>query len=81
MENMKCYECLYKHLAGALSYGKEIISGHGEGAELDHRPDFLGELVNAEHHAELISREFAGEIKAFRSALQGRGLQVEEDTL
>jgi hypothetical protein len=50
MKNMVCYECVLKHLAAALSYGKEIISGHGQGAELDHRIDFLGEITNAEHH-------------------------------
>jgi hypothetical protein len=31
-----------KHISTALSYGKEIISGHGKGSDLDHRIDFLG---------------------------------------
>lgn len=78
---MKCFECLFKHLAGALSYGKQIMSGHGEGADLDHRIDFLGELVNAEHHAELIDKDLATEMKTFRSGLQGRGLMIDETTL
>jgi hypothetical protein len=42
METMVCFECVEKHLAGALSYAKEIKSGHGKDSELDHRPDFLG---------------------------------------
>ena len=37
MENMRCFECALKHTATALSYGKEILNGHGEGADLDHR--------------------------------------------
>lgn len=81
MTNMKCFECLFKHLAGALSYGKQIMSGHGEGADLDHRIDFLGELVNAEHHAELIDKDLVTEMKTFRSGLQGRGLTIDETTL
>ena len=48
---MDCLACLRKHLSKALSYGKEILSGHGDGAELDHRADFAGELENAEDHA------------------------------
>jgi len=42
MNNMKCLSCALKHISVALSYGKEILSGHGKGSELDHRPDFLG---------------------------------------
>ena len=72
MDNMKCFECLLKHLAGALSYAKEVIAGHDGNNELDHRIDFLGEVVNAEHHAELIDENLASQIKAFRAYLQGR---------
>jgi hypothetical protein len=42
MENMKCFDCVLKHLSAALSFGKEILSGHSMGNELDHRIDFLG---------------------------------------
>lgn len=42
MDSMKCWDCALKHLAGALSYGKEILTGHAKGAELDHRPVCLG---------------------------------------
>jgi len=42
MKDMKCIECVLKHLATALSFGKEIMSGHSIGNELDHRIDFLG---------------------------------------
>ena len=42
MENMICFECISKHLSAALSYAKEVMSGHGKGSELDHRPDLLG---------------------------------------
>lgn len=70
MDTMICYECVMKHLANALSYGKEILSGHTKGAELDHRIDFLGELGNAEHHLELIDRNLFSAISAFRKAMQ-----------
>ena len=81
MENMKCYDCLYKHLAGALSYAKEILSGHDENNALDHRIDFLGELVNAEHQLELIDNGLADELKAFRQNLQSRRLKINEADL
>lgn len=49
-QSMYCQQCVRKHLANAISYAKEILSGHGEGGDPDHRPDLLGELGNAEHH-------------------------------
>lgn len=70
MDSMQCYTCVQKHLANALSYGKEILSGHTQGADLDHRIDFLGELGNAEHHLELIDRELFLTISQFRKDIQ-----------
>ena len=70
MDSMQCYTCVQKHLANALSYGKEILSGHTQGADLDHRIDFLGELGNAEHHLELIDRELFLTISQFRKEIQ-----------
>lgn len=49
-QSMHCPQCVRKHLANAISYAKEILSGHGAGGDPDHRPDLLGELGNAEHH-------------------------------
>ena len=48
---MNCLLCLRKHLAAALSYGKEVLQGHGADAVMPHCADFAGELANAEHHA------------------------------
>lgn len=78
MNTMKCYNCLYKHLAGALSYCKEILDGHDDTNELDHRIDLLGQLVNAEHHAELIDESITSQIKALRSNLQNRRIEVDQ---
>lgn len=49
-QSMNCVQCVRKHIAYAISYAKEVIGGHGEGGDPDHRPDMLGELGNAEHH-------------------------------
>lgn len=76
MENMICYECVLKHLAGALSYGKQIISGHGKGADLDHRIDFLGEITNAEHHLQLIDENLFKIISNYRKELQAKKVQL-----
>ena len=81
MQNMKCFQCCYKHLAAALSYGKEIISGHNESNELDHRIDFLGQLVNLQHHLELINKQLFEAAKAQRSDLQSRSVAVTEADL
>ena len=74
MESMQCVTCVQKHLANALSYGKEIMSGHTKGATLDHRIDFLGELGNAEHHLELIDAELFLNISQFRKDMQEKNL-------
>lgn len=70
MNSMKCWSCALKHLAGALSYGKEVLSGHTYGAELDHRPDLIGELVNCEHHAELLNSTLFDVVTGIRKKLQ-----------
>ncbi len=72
MDNMICWDCVLKHLAGALSYGKEVLSGHTRGAGLDHRVDFLGELVNAEHHLELMDRGVLNIVSNFRKEMQAK---------
>lgn len=74
MESMQCVSCVQKHLANALSYGKEIMSGHNRGAALDHRIDFLGELGNAEHHLELIDKELFLSISQFRKDMQEKNI-------
>lgn len=81
MDSMKCWDCALKHLAGALSYGKEILTGHTKGAELDHRPDLLGELVNCEHHAELLDRELFNRVSTLRKQLQVRHVFVTAEDL
>ncbi|WP_176012553.1 hypothetical protein [Victivallis sp. Marseille-Q1083] len=70
MQSMQCWNCLLKHLAAALSYGKEVLAGHGRGNELDHRPDLLGEIVNAEHHAKLLDQSFFRLLNEYRQNLQ-----------
>ena len=71
--NMKCPACVMKHLAAAISYAKEVQSGHGRGHELDHRPDLLGELVNAEHHLKLLDNNLHVAISELRKKLQENG--------
>jgi hypothetical protein len=41
MNNQNCIECVYKHLAAALSYGKEVIGGFNSENDLNHEIDFL----------------------------------------
>ena len=74
MQNMKCIECVLKHLAAAISYSKEVQAGHGRNAELDHRPDLLGELVNAEHHLKLIDSGLCQAVNSLRNKLQANGI-------
>lgn len=78
---MKCEECVLKHLSAALSFGKEIISGHDENNELDHRIDFLGEITNAEQHLELIDKELFDDISSFRKNIQSKDVHVDVDDL
>lgn len=81
MENMICFDCVLKHIAGALSYGKEIISGHTIGAELDHRIDFLGQIKNAEDHLQLMDKSLWEQISDYRKQLQSRKVLVETKDL
>ena len=81
MQNMKCFQCALKHVSTALSYAKEILSGHGKGADLDHRPDFLGELVNLEHHLKLLDGNICIEVKNYRQMIQAKKVELSEDDL
>lgn len=78
---MKCEECVLKHLSAALSFGKEIMSGHDENNELDHRIDFLGEITNAEQHLELIDKELFDDISSFRKNIQSKDVHVDANDL
>lgn len=78
---MRCFQCIYKHLSASLSYGKEIISGHSKDAELDHRIDFLGQLVNCEHHLELMDLNLFQEMKNFRTMIQQKQVKIEMSDL
>jgi len=83
-QSMKCKDCVLKHIANAMSYAKEILSGHGIGGTPDHRPDYLGELVNAENHLEHISIELLNRVMVLRTAAQTRRmvpLESDIDTL
>lgn len=78
---MKCYECVLKHLSKALSYGKEVMSGHDRNNVLDHRPDLLGEIGNCEDHLELIDTDLFAKMKNFRTELQANQVIVSMETL
>jgi len=65
-QSMNCRECVLKHLALAISLGKEILDGHGKDKSPDHRPDFLGELVNAEHHMAIVMPDMLKELRGIR---------------
>lgn len=81
MSDMKCEECVLKHLSTALSFGKEVMSGHDEFNELDHRIDFLGEITNAEQHLKLIDQGLFNEITSFRKQLQAKDVKVTQEEL
>lgn len=81
MKDMKCVECVLKHLAAALSFGKEIMSGHSIGNELDHRIDFLGQITNAEQHLQLIDDSLFIEISNFRKGIQSKNVLVQMSDL
>lgn len=66
LQSMNCRECVLKHLALAISLGKEILDGHGKDKSPDHRPDFLGELVNAEHHMAIVMPDMLKELRGLR---------------
>lgn len=87
MDNMNCFECVYKHIAAALSYGKQIIGGFNSDSvqnldsELNHQIDFLGQLVNAEHHLQLINQTFYMELRTFRKQCQNNKFNLSQDDL
>lgn len=81
MSDMKCEQCVLKHLSTALSFGKEIMSGHDETNELDHRIDFLGEISNAEQHLELIDENLFNEISIFRKNIQEKDVKINAEDL
>lgn len=81
MKDMKCIECVLKHLATALSFGKEIMSGHSIGNELDHRIDFLGQITNAQQHLQLIDDSLFIEISNFRKGIQSKNVLVQMSDL
>lgn len=81
MDSMKCFECVLKHIATALSYGKEILSGHTMGNELDHRIDFLGEITNAQHHIELIDDNLFVQISNYRKQIQSKKILIDVNDL
>ena len=81
MDSMKCYSCVLKHLSAALSFGKEIMSGHSKGDELDHRIDFIGEIVNAQQHLQLIDKNLFNEISLYRKMLQEKDVLVDSNDL
>jgi hypothetical protein len=70
-----------KHISAALSYAKEVISGHGIGAELDHRSDMMGEIISAEHHFIALGHEnLRQHINGLRKKLEvNRYIPKEED--
>ena len=80
-QSMRCRDCALKHIAAAISYAKEILDGHGKGGTPDHRPDYLGELVNAEHHLELLSRDAMEKVSAMRTAAQMKGMTPSEEDI
>ena len=81
MNTMYCFQCVYKHLSVALSYGKQILSGYDKSNDLDHRIDFLGQLINAEHHIELINIDLYKQLSTFRKTLQAKRLKINADDL
>lgn len=78
MLNQNCFECVYKHLSVALSYAKQVLGGYDGNNELNHEIDLLGELVNAEHHLELINDDYYNELKAIRKQLVAENFNVNE---
>lgn len=77
-DGMDCVACFRKHVAAALSFAKEIMAGHGEGAELDHRADLEGEIANAEQHArEMTTPGYAPALRRLRHELEAKAWQPE----
>ncbi len=81
VKDMNCPDCCRKHLAAAMSYAKEIMNGHGKGGKPDHRPDFAGEMINAEHHIQFIAANEAPSIRNFRHKLSSQNWIPESDDI
>lgn len=81
-ENKSCPACFRKHISAALSYAKEIMAGHGENADLDHRPDLEGEIVAAEDHANAMrTMGYVTALRKLRHELDALGWHPAEDHL
>ena len=82
MKNMACWSCVIKHICGAISFAQEVMSGHGMDAELNHIPDMLGDIIQAERHlAALSEKNVAEKIYAVRQRLENSEYAVGEDTV
>lgn len=80
-DSMNCLLCCLKHVACSLSYAKQIMNGHGKNSELDHRIDFLGQLVNLEHHLSTYNQKYAFDVREYREGLQNRSMMPKNDDL
>lgn len=81
-DSMDCVACFRKHIAAALSFSKEIMSGHGSGADLDHRADLEGEIANAEQHArEMTVPGYAMALRELRHNLDAKSWQPAPDDI
>lgn len=79
-DSMDCVACFRKHIAAALSFAKEIMGGHGAGADLDHRADLEGEIANAEQHArEMTVPGYAAALRDLRHTLDAKAWQPGAD--
>ncbi|MFA7584496.1 MAG: hypothetical protein WCZ46_13275 [Proteiniphilum sp.] len=79
-DSMDCVACFRKHIAAALSFAKEIMGGHGAGADLDHRADLEGEIANAEQHArEMTVPGYAAALRELRHTLDAKAWQPGAD--
>ena len=81
-DSMDCVACFRKHIAAALSFAKEIMAGHGDGADLDHRADLEGEIANAEQHArEMTVPGYAMALRELRHNLDAKAWQPAPDDI
>lgn len=81
MITVKCVKCLQKHLALCKSFAREVLDGHGEGGDPDHRDDMDGEITNAEMHASMIDEEMQLKIRMLRRQMQARRFRPEASDL
>ena len=78
---MKCIVCLRKHLALFNSYAKEVLNGHGQGANPDHRIDLQGQINNAQYHASMIDEDLCRKIRCVRRSLIKKKFKVNEQDM